>query len=151
MNRIAFSILGLLGLGVVIGFTVPAGLAEPTAVVRGPNAEKLTALRKERRDALREAAKTAEEAYRHGVGDYASIPRIKIELLNAELDLASDRAGRVAVRERLVEQFKEIEKSVAQRVESALAVSSDLLEARAARLKAEIDLLLELGDEKRSE
>ncbi len=151
MSRIAFSLVGFVGLGIAIGLWVPAGLAEPAAAVRGPNAEKLTALRKERLDALREAAKMAEEAYRGGAIDYASIPRIKIELLNAELDLAPDRAARVAVRERMVEQLRDVEKSTAQRVESALAPSSELLEAKAGRLKAEIDLLLESADEKQFE
>src|SRR5262249_24736091 len=130
-------------------FSVPAGHAEPTDAVRGVNAEKLTALRTQRRDALREAAKKAEEGFRNGVMDYKSIPRIHVELLNAELDLAPDRAGRIAVRERLAEQSRIIEKIVAQHVESAPAGSSDLLEAKAARLKAEIALLLEsAADEK---
>ena len=148
MNRMAFLIAGLVGLGALIGFSVPAGHAEPSGAVRGPNAEKLTTLRTQRREILREAAKAAEEAFRHGLMDYKSIPRIQVELLNAELDLAPDRAGRVAVRERLIEQFKMTEKIVAQLVESAQANTSDLLEARAARLKAEIDLLLESEDGK---
>ena len=147
MNRIAFAIV-LAGLGIVTGLFVSSGLAEP-ASVRGPDAEKLTALRKERRDVLRQAARQAEEAYRSGLIPYTSVPRITINLLNAELDLAPDRAGRVAVRERIVEQFKEIEKSVAQHVEAGLAGDqTDLLEARAARLQAEIDLLRESTDVK---
>jgi catalase len=157
MKRIAFSIAGLVVFGAIIGLSVSAGLAEPTAVLRVPNAEKLAALKRlialrmERRDALQEAAKTAEKGYRAGVMDYKSMKRINIELLNAELDLAMDRPGRVAVRERLVEQFKKIEKEFAERVAVAQASSTDLLEAKAARLKAEIDLLLESTDEKRPE
>jgi hypothetical protein len=151
MNRIAFSIAGLVGLGAVIGFSISAGLAEPTAATRGPNAEKLTALRRERRDALQEAAMTAEKGYLSGVIDYESMKRTNIELLNAELDLAIERSGRVAVRERLVEQFKKFEKDVPERAAAGLTNGPALLEAKAARLKAEIDLLLESADEKRAE
>jgi outer membrane protein TolC len=147
MNRIAFAVV-CVGLIAVAGLFVSSGRAEPTTPVRKLDAEKLTALRKERRDVLRQAVKQTEEAYRNGVKDYTSIPRVTINLLNAELDLATDHAGRVAVRERIVEQSQAIEKSVAQRVENALADSTDLLEATAARLQAEIDLLRETADEK---
>ena len=147
MNRIAFSIV-LVGLGVATGLLVSSGLAEPTAVVRGPNAENLTALRKERRDILREAVEQAEVAFRNGRREYTSIPRITIELLNAELDLAPDRAGRVALREQIVEKFKALEGVVAARMESARGGRTELLEAKAARLQAEIDLLLETADGK---
>jgi outer membrane protein TolC len=145
MNRIAFSIV-LVGLGGVAGLFVSSGLAEPTTVVRGPDATKVTALQKERRDVLREAVKLTEEGYRNGVGEFTSIPRLTINLLNAELDLATDHAGRVAVRERMVEQFNVIEKTAAQRFESLVGDKTELLEAKAARLKAEIDLLLETAD-----
>ncbi len=146
MKRIAFSLVGLVVFGAIIGLSVSSGLAETAAAACETNAEKLTALRRERRDALQEAAKTAEKGYRAGVMDYESMKRTRIELLNAELDLAIDRPERVAVRERLVEQFRKFEKEVAEHVAVAQASSTDLLEAKAARLKAEIDLLLESAE-----
>lgn len=148
MNRIAFAVV-LVGLGAVAGIFVSSGLADPISV-RGPGLEKVTALRKERRDVLRQAVKEAEEAYRSGLIHSTSIPRITINLLNAELDLSTDHAGRIAIRERMVEQFKVIEELVAEHVEHGLANSdkADLFEAKAARLKAEIDLLLETADGK---
>ncbi len=145
MNRTPFAIIGIVGLGAAIGLSVSAGFAEPTAQVRGVDEKKITALRKERRDALLEASDAAEQMYRIARSDYASVGRLKAELLNAELDLAPDHAARVAVRERLVEQLREIEQAVNGRVEAARAVRSELLEAKAARLKAEIDLALELA------
>jgi outer membrane protein TolC len=140
MNRIALAVV-LVGLGSAAGLFVSSGLAEPTTDVLGPDGEKLTALRKERRDVLRQAVKETEEAYRHGVIPYTSIPRITMNLLNAELDLASDRDARVAIRERAVDQFREIEKIVAEQAKNAVATNTDLLEAKAVRLQAEIDLL----------
>lgn len=151
MNRSEFLIVGLVGLGTVIGLSIPLGHAQSPAAVRAPSAEKLVVLRKQRREALVEAVRTAEDGYRHGERDYASIARINVELLNADLDLAQDRAGRISVRERVVKQLTEIERLAAQRVENAAASRTDLLEAKAARLKAEIDLLLESAGEKRSE
>jgi outer membrane protein TolC len=147
MNRIAIAIV-FVGLVAVTGLYVSPGVAQPTTVVRGPDTEKLTALRKERRDVLRQAVKQAEEAYRNGVAEYTSIPRTTINLLNAELDLAPDHAGRVAVRERTVEQFKALEELVAERVKNLIGDRIELLEAKAARLQAEIDLLRETADGK---
>ena len=153
MKRIAFSIVGLVGLGAALGFSVSAGLTEPTTVTRGPDAEKITALRKERRDALLEASNAVEEAYRVDRIDYATVRRLKAELLDAELDLAPNHAARVVVRKQLVEQFREIEQAIAGRAATGLAGGgrSDLFESKAARLKAEIDLALELADDKLSE
>jgi len=147
MNRIGLSVV-LVGLGVATGLLVSSGLADPTAVVRGPNADNLTALRKERRDVLRQAAEVAAELHRNARMDPESFRRITIKMLNAELDLTPDRAGRIALRERTVEQFKMIEEMVAAQVEGARAARTDLLEAKAARLQAEIDLLIERADGK---
>jgi hypothetical protein len=147
MKRIVFSII-LVGLGIAGGQFVSSGLAEQATVVRGADSDKVIALRTERRDVLRQAARQAEEGYRNGLSDYDSIPRITINLLNAELDLAPDRAARVIVRQRAVEQFKMFESLVAGRLEAKIANSNDLLEVKAARIQAEVDLLLEKGDGK---
>ena len=153
MNRTAFAVVVLIGSGALIGLSVPAGFAKPAAGVREADAEKIAALRKERRDALLEASNAVEEAYRVDRIDYATVRRLKDELQDAELDLASDHAARVALRTRLVEQFREFEKAIAARAATGLAGGGDreLFESKAARLKAEIDLALELADDKRSE
>jgi hypothetical protein len=147
MNRIALSVV-LVGIGAVAGLFVSSGLAESVTVVRGPYIEKLTTLRKERRDVLRQAVKETEEGYRQGVIPFTSIPQLTIKLLNSELDLASDRDARVAIRERAVDHFREIERIVAEQVKNAVAPNADLLEAKAVRLQAEIDLLREGADVK---
>ena len=94
----------------------------------------------------------AEQEYHVGRTDYATVRRLKAELLDAELDLAPDHAARVAVRKRFVEQLREIEQSIAERAVTGLTGGgkSELFESKAARLKAEIDLALESG-KKRSE
>jgi outer membrane protein TolC len=68
--------------------------------------------------------------------------------LNAELDLATDHAGRVAIRRQIVEQFKTLEKVTDEQFKNVLIDRTDVFEAKAARLQAEIDLLLEMADGK---
>ena len=148
MNRTPFAIVGLVGLGALIGLSVPAGLAEPTAEVRGPDAEKITALRKERRDALLEAHNTAEQMARTEDTDYATVKRLRDELLNAELEVASDHAARVAIRKRMVDRLRGIEQliAVAAKAGTWSGTKINLFEAKADRLRAEIDLALESGE-----
>lgn len=145
MNRTSLFVV-LVGLGGLVGLFISSGLAEPTVIVRGKDAEKLTALRKERREVLRQAVRQAEEMYRSGRLPYATIPRLTVNLLNAELDLAPDRDARIAIRERVVDQLKISEEMVNQNVKSGQAANTDLLEAKAARLQAEIDLLRETAE-----
>jgi hypothetical protein len=147
MNRIAFSVV-LLGLGVVSGVLVSSGLAEPAAVVRGPGSEKLTALRKERRDALRDAVDVAMALYRKARIEQGPVLRITNTLLNAELDLAPDRAARIALREQTIKQLRSIEELAVTRKEAARGTQIEILEAQADRLQAEIDLLLDTSDGK---
>jgi len=144
MNRIAFSV-ALVGLGIATGLLVSSGLAQPTAVDRGPNSEKLTALRKERRDTLRDAADVAMALYGKARIEQGPVLRITNTLLNAELDLAPDRAARIALREQTIKQFKAIEEVAAAQKEAARGTHMEILEAQANRLQAEIDLLLEKG------
>jgi hypothetical protein len=66
MNRIAFSI-ALVGLGVLAGLFVSSGRAEQAIAVRGSDAEKLAALRKERRDVLSDAVERQYIWFRTGV------------------------------------------------------------------------------------
>ena len=147
MKRIVLAV-ALVGGAVAGGMLVSSGLAEPTAAPRGPTAENVTALRKERRDTLRQAVEQAVVLHRNARIDDAVVRRITINLLNAELDLAANHGARIAIRKHAVEQFKAIEEVVAAQVESGRAAGTDLLEAKATRLQAEIDLLLETADGK---
>ena len=147
MNRIALSVV-LVGMGVASGVVVSSGLAEQTTTVRGANAENLTALRQERRDTLRQAVELVVALYRNARIDQEPALRLTTTLLNAELDLAPDRAARIALREQTIKQIKALEEIAATRKESARGPQFEILEAKAARLQAEIDLLLEKADGK---
>ncbi len=147
MNRIAFSV-ALIALGIATGLFVSSGLAQPTGVARGASDENLAALRKERRDTLRDAADVAVALYRKSRIEQGPVLRIINTLLKAELDLAPDRAARIALRERTITQLKSLEELAAAHKEAARGTQMEILEAQAERLQAEIDLLLEKGDGK---
>ena len=68
--------------------------------------------------------------------------------MNQETCMAEPATSADQLREQIVERFKTIEKSAAQRVENAVADTTELLEARAARLQAEIELLRERANGK---
>ncbi len=86
--------------------------------------------------------------YRKAKLDQEPVLRLTITLLNAELDLAPDRAGRIALREQTIKQFQAIEELAVARVEGARGPKLEILEAKAARLQVEIDLLIETADGK---
>jgi outer membrane protein TolC len=144
MNRFALPVV-IVACGIVTGLAISSGLAEPPAV-GDRDAERVTELQKERRDILREAVDQAERGYRAGVVQYSSVSRIKLNWLSAELDAAPDRAARVAVRKRIVLQLRHVEETTVELVNAGQAQSIDLLEAKAARLQAEIELLGEKAE-----
>jgi hypothetical protein len=86
--------------------------------------------------------------YRKARIEQGPVLRIINTLLNAELDLAPDRAARIALRERTIKQLKSIEELAVTQKEAARGTQMEILEAQADRLQAEIDLLLEKGDGK---
>src|SRR5262245_58476775 len=113
MSRIAVAVVVSVGL-TAAGFVIaPAGLAEQAPAARAAGAEKLAALRVERRDVLRQAHELAEVLFQNGRAEYSSVQRLSIELLHAELDLAPDRAARIAVRERVLKQRQATEELAA--------------------------------------
>jgi hypothetical protein len=147
MSRIAVAVVsvGLIAVAVVIA---SAGFTEPAPAVDAAGAQKLAALQGERRDILREAVEGAEMLFRNARVEYSTVHRLSIELLNAELDLAPDRAARIAVRERILKQRQAMEEIVVAQKEAARTAEVTVLEAKADRLQAEIDLLREKADEK---
>jgi hypothetical protein len=86
--------------------------------------------------------------YRKARIEQGPVLRITNTLLNAELDLAPDRAARIALREQTIKQLRSIEELAVTRKEAARGTQIEILEAQADRLQAEIDLLLDTSDGK---
>lgn len=98
---------------------------------------------RERLTVLQEAAKLTHESHRRGSLAFTGVMAADQAVLEAELELAPNAAERVRIRESLLQHAQELEKTVEQLVKGGEAPQMDLLTARANRLRAQADLLLE--------
>ena len=141
---------------VVAAMIAPAIAADPPASTQkdaskqevaskqGEASEQLESLLKERRDTLRQLVETLEGQWRAGLTDgQLPILHARNELLDAELDLAKTREERIAAREKMVANLKVIEKAAEMQQRMGTTTPDTLLRAKAARLKAEAQLLRE--------
>lgn len=128
-----------------LAHTAPVeGAARPARAARvsrvPPKDSKLKALRKERLATLREVAAQARARYQAGIVGLDQVrPRLRAAL-DAELALCESDSERIRVMEKIVALEKQVEKNAADQVAVGASGSSELLEAKAARLEAEIAL-----------
>lgn len=73
--------------------------------------------------------------------------RLSQLLLEAQLDVAKNKAQRIMAHRRFVEDAKTFERHTQQGVEDGIATRVDLWEAKAIRLKAEIQLTRERAED----
>ncbi len=102
---------------------------------------EMKALQKDRRDTLAELAKAGEQRFRNGQATLASAMQTCQRQFDAALEFASTKEERVASYESLVENLRQLEKDAEAIHEAKAGSVDDVLEAKAARLKAEIGLL----------
>jgi len=119
----------------------PSAGAPPPA--SGDMPQKLLKLRQERRDTLRRALEIITKQFETGSAPYEELLARTDQLCDAELDLAVDRSQRIAVREKKLANLRAGEALLGQRLAAGRITEPVLLTAKAARLKAEIDLLVE--------
>lgn len=122
----------------------------PLKHTRGEESEQAAAIKrllKQRRDTLREIVALVEGQFRNGLVQQDAVVRASESLIAAELDLATDKAERIALRERRVENMKRMEEYANVQREIAAVNSTAVLTATAERLKAEIELLQERANE----
>jgi cell division septation protein DedD len=142
MKQLTSAII-LVALGAVVEATVFS--APPPKDASGvAAAERIVALRKERRDLLSKALEEVEELYKQSENMYLDVAPVLMNWRDADLDLASNRAARIKVRERVLEESKKVEDLVRERAARSQGQAAiDAVAAKAARLRAEIDLLQE--------
>jgi outer membrane protein TolC len=104
---------------------------------------EVEALMKERVAVLEVLVKVAKAHYDDGTATYGEVLAASNELLSARLALASDVKTRVALREEMVVNLKELEKILQVQAEGGLVGAEEVLRAKAARLEAEALLLRE--------
>jgi len=119
---------------------------QPAVSQTGPNGtlpEKLTNLLIERRDALRQIADWVESRHRNGNETLENLMQARNELLEAELEVAKTRTERIRIREEQVSNVRLLEDRLSHLRENGEISAAEVLVAKAARLKAEIELLRE--------
>jgi outer membrane protein TolC len=115
-----------------------AALAQQPAL--DPEVEKIL---RERLAVLEEAARLFQQAYSAGQTSLAGTLSANKELFEAQLELARTPAERVQVREQILKNAEALEQAVEKIVQAGEGPRMDLLRARAARLRAQADLVQE--------
>jgi hypothetical protein len=132
MNR-----LTLIAAGLCL-FLTTASFAQEPAI--DPDVEKIL---RERLAVLEEAARLLQQAYAAGQTSLAGTLDANKELFEAQLELARTPAERVQVREQILKNAETLEQAVEKIVQAAEGPRMNLLRARAARLRAQADLVQE--------
>ena len=100
-------------------------------------------LLKKRLEILQEIAKLQRTSYLRGEASLDSAIRSQVDALQAELELATKPDKRVAIRKKLLKQATELEAAAKKQFEAKEGTKADMLRAKAFRLRAEADLLIE--------
>jgi hypothetical protein len=137
----------------IVGLAVTCGLLAQDDTV-SPQ-QKLQTLLQERRDALKSRLKALEKQHEVGLGELGVIVSARIDVLDAELELAATRAKRIELLKKRVVEFSWLEERAKARQRALLPAArpgrrttsvdglGDMYLATAARMQAEIDLLRE--------
>jgi hypothetical protein len=112
--------------------------------------KQLESLLQERRDTLRKIVEYVQAQEKTGAFDLPDAIRVSNELIEAELELATSKAQRIALQQKFVANLKRIEQFLQRSAEVGRGTDATKkhLEAKAARLKAEIQLAREKLGEK---
>ena len=132
-------------IGFVAGLVVAGIIGVMPVQGEGEQANTPAAVRVAMRDTAKQLVGEREMQYREGVGDIDALLGAQGQLREVELRLASNPAERRKILTATVKAAKETEKLAKARVEQGLAANAEFLEARLARLAAELDLLEEGG------
>jgi hypothetical protein len=108
---------------------------------------QLESLLKERRDVVRKLVEIVNRRYQTGMVTQESVILASNLLLDAELELARTKAERIAVCQKLVGNLRQLEQAAEARHERTMGSADDVLKAKAARLKAEIQLVRENAED----
>ena len=135
------------GAAIVIASAIAA---EPPVPQQDEASKQLESLLKERRDTLRQLVTFLDGRLLVGKASKESVIRASNQLLDAELDLARTKAERIAIHEKLVDNLRGLEKIIESGAHYGTRQLDDVFSAKADRLKAEVQLLREKIDDKRT-
>ncbi len=109
----------------------------------GPTERADASLRRvltERRDTLELRVQVLRSLFESGSANLESVSYAKMDFLNADLDLATTPAERIAALEQMVSIMNKVEDLQRIRIEAGIGREADFLEAKTRRLEAEIGL-----------
>lgn len=119
---------------------------KPVTVAMRPNGQTpvkmptLAELRTERRKLLQQLYELAVDRQRQGTGSPGEVAAARLTLLDADIEMTTDRAKRITLLEEVVRIRREQEEMIISRVQSGVATQSETMKATVARLDAEIAL-----------
>jgi outer membrane protein TolC len=129
------------GIGIVL--LVSRSSAQP-APAEANASRDVSKLQEERLATLREAAKFAAELYARGVGSLDQVNRCNQLLLDAELESAAGKQ-RIEILQNAVTSAKRAEEMATQQYQAGMTTQLAALEAKAYRLRLEIELAKEVA------
>ena len=97
----------------------------------------------QRRDVLLQLVKQLEKKFSQGHCKVDSVVAARGQLLDAELELATTKDKRLEILQKRIKNLRELEDSLNILHQAGKTTLDTLLSARAARLKAEIELVRE--------
>ena len=127
----------------VSGQTKPAsgsGERPRTRQVANDGAAKLKALLGQRLELFRQMEQSVRAGQSAGAANFVDVQRAAIAVIRADLDLNHSRAERIALQRRLVDATRTIEKAAESEVKQGGATRESLIQARIARIEAQIGL-----------
>ena len=111
-----------------------------TTIARAADSPEAKKLLMERRNVLKEVNDVQRRGYERGELQLPDLLLTNRDLLEAELELTEDKSQRIAICERLVKTFEDIEAISQRRQASGEVTIIDTLNSKAARLKAQARL-----------
>lgn len=126
----------------VAAVSVATALSTLAGNEANPAEARIRELMMQKRDVLQQRIAALEQFYKNGQVTHADVLNAKIELLTAELDLAANKNERLGVLESQLQLFRRLEKVAQAQFLTGEALHTEVLQAKAARIDAEIALLL---------
>lgn len=142
-QRIQYSRFAVLVLVAVLAFPFAPMFFHSVIAGDNNNDPDIEKILRERLVVLQEAAELQRAAYQSGTASFFSMLAAKQTVLDAELELATTSEDRVRIRDQSLKNAEEFEKAAEEHVKSGEGSRMDLLSAKANRLRATADLMLE--------
>jgi hypothetical protein len=141
--RTTAALVGLIVAGVVLPGVLPVVQPVDAQVPQRLSDPKVLGLLRERLTTLEELAQLRKQAYQSGEASLQAVLASQRAVQEARLELAGSAEDRVGVRAEMLENARAAETLARQLAAAAQGSSTDVLQARAHRLRAEADLILE--------